>query len=215
MPAEAAWTEDGPVIETLGKSQTFALAFTRACAVCGYRLEPGETVWRLFTQVEASSRRMMRENLQELANPGHLLCMLYSSQICPFWSRAEARLGKESELAPGAKRGTRAALLGFDNHYLLLPLNTDIHSAQFLYRHLTDDIPFKSPAELADRYAEELASEAAPTGERSYWTNSPADLKSLDRVLRSGQKFTQRTGPARVVDSPTGESFGAFSLPIG
>lgn len=33
VPAEAAWTEDGPVIETLGQSQTFALAFTRVRAM--------------------------------------------------------------------------------------------------------------------------------------------------------------------------------------
>jgi hypothetical protein len=199
--AEAAWTADVPVIETLCQSQTFALAFMRACAVSGYRLEPGETVWRLLTQVEASLRRLMRENLLELANPGHLLCMLYSSQICPFWSRAEARLGKESEIAHRAKRGTRAALLGFDNHYLLLPLNTDIHSAQFLYRHLTDDIPFKSPSELADRYAEELAVESGISGDRAYWTNSTDDLKALDRVLRNGRKITQCAGAPN--ESPT------------
>lgn len=117
---------------------------------------------------------MMRENLLELANPGHLLWMLYSSQICPFWSRAEARLGKESELAPGAKRGTRAALLGFDNHYLLLPLNTDIHSAELLYRHLIDDIPFKSPAELARRLRQ-LA------GGRTGRTHRPTKSHSIGR----------------------------------
>jgi len=214
VPAEAAWTVEGPVIDELGQAQNFALGFTRSCAVCGYRLAPDATVWRLFNQVEASARRRQRRNLLEVANPGHLLCMLYSSQICPFWSRPEARLGTDSLLAPGARRGALVALLGFDNYQLLLPLGSNVQSARFLYLNLIEDIPFRSPVELTPRYTQALAAEEAPVGERAYWSNSEVDLRRLERVLRKGEKVTLRRGPEREVESPAGDVFGAFSLPL-
>jgi hypothetical protein len=63
VPAEAAWDENLPLIERLGHSQTFGLSSVRACAVCGYRLAPGEMIWRLFTQVEPAYRRMAKRDL--------------------------------------------------------------------------------------------------------------------------------------------------------
>src|SRR4051794_37515803 len=109
-------------------------------------MAPNETVWRLFTQAEAASRRQIAGPTYEPANPGHLVCMLYASQVCPFWSRPAARLGKRSEFAPGSRRGALVALLGYDDYELLLPEGRPIDRAALMYLNLIEDIRFRAPA---------------------------------------------------------------------
>jgi hypothetical protein len=176
-------------------------------------LTPGEPVWRLFTQAEASSRRLIGRDLYEPANPGHLVCMLYASQVCPFWSRSDARLGKDSEVAPGARRGSLVALMAFSEYELILPFDRPIERAAFMYHDLVEDIPFRTPNDLAQRFESARAVDHLPNEKRSYWTNDASDLRRLDRVLSDGMNRTKRSRAARLVTGPDGE-YAAFPLPV-
>lgn len=214
VPAEAGWEDSGPVIQGLGHHQTFTLALTRACAICGFPMEPGQTVWRLFNQAEAAGRREYKRELYEPANPGHLVCMLYSSQVCPYWSRSGARLGKDSLVAPGARRGSLVALMGFSDYELLLPVGVPITSAAFIYVELTEDIRFREPAELADMYEAERVRDTVPPGRRAYWTNTPEDVRAIMKAFKDVVRTTERASGRGVFGPNGGGPHYAFQLPL-
>lgn len=213
VPAEADWDDDGPHVKEIGQDNAMALAFARACAVCGYRLVLDQPVWRVFTQGEAAYRRQERQVSRETTNPGHLVCMLYAAQVCPFLRSSGARLGKDSTTSPGARRGTLPALLGYEDYQLLLPENRPIDRPEFLYRRLVGDVRYRKAEDLAERYTDELTTATVPAGPRSYWTNTDQDVAAMQKVLKGGQRVVQGRSPADRVLSG-GVPFAAFDLPV-
>ncbi len=209
VPAEAPWTDDGPRIEMFGRETAWALAFSRSCSVCGFALVPSMPVWRLFTQRDAAICRLEREATVEEGVPGHLSCMLYSAQVCPYWRTPQARLGKESLRQPGAPRGGVAALMGHRDFDLLIDVTVPPEIANFLYRDLTFDIRFRDPSELAERYADTLRDEPVDmTGLRGYWTNTAAEIQAKNRLIRAG--FNR----LRTKEANHWHDRAAFALPV-
>jgi hypothetical protein len=51
---------------------------------------------------------------------GHLSCMIYSAFACPYWASKAGKLGKNSAVQPGAPRGTRPAILGHRDIWILM-----------------------------------------------------------------------------------------------
>lgn len=103
VPAEAPWGDDGPVLSQLDPSRLLVLIAFRGYAVCGYRLRRDEPVWRI---VETYSRGTTFQDMQEGSStfddpPGHLICMLYSALVCPFWRTPGGRLGQDLVYEPG------------------------------------------------------------------------------------------------------------------
>src|SRR5450631_1696311 len=189
-----------------------SLAFTRACAVCGLVLQQSHPVWRIFSQAGAAVRRLNPENSFETVGPGHLSCMLYSAQVCPYWSNRNARLGKDSTSAPGAPRGTLAAVLGYSGYLLVVPVNASFDLPQFLFLRLCGDIKFREPSELMERYLAELESEVLPDGPRSYWTDSREDRKRLFAVLSRGVIAVRQREPViPEAEVPDGRVFAGSS----
>lgn len=169
-------------------------------------------MWRLFNQLEAGDRRQIRYNMLEPHNPGHLVCMLYATQVCPFWSRPAARLGKDSMTAPGARRGSLATIMGFSDYELLIPTSDPIRRVEFLYLELVEEVRFRDPVELRDRYLAAVASDIAPTARRAYWTESYQDQRDLERIIDRGMKRV-RGSRLDIVRSPT-DTYARFLIPL-
>lgn len=100
VPAEAPWSDDGtPHQAAVNPVIKLVLAAYRACPVCGFTVATGEAVWRLHDEY---SRTATHEEIAgpgpvyELDVPGHLVCMLYSALVCPYWRTQRGRLGRVS-----------------------------------------------------------------------------------------------------------------------
>lgn len=159
IPAETPWEDDVSHLSRYDMLRTIALGAARACAVCGLPLLEGQPVWRLFTQRDAALARIDGDFTDDLSAPGHESCMLYSTLVCPFWRTPQSRLGKESLRAPGAKRGTKPAMLGYEEAYFLVQprknlLTTVPPAFRFLYAGRQSDVRFTDAAtELGALYA--------------------------------------------------------------
>jgi len=94
-------------------------------------------------------------------NEWHLVCMLYSALVCPFWRSPGGRLGKDNAYKADGKRGVEPSIMGFGDYAVLVdpmrPIGGDV-SQQFtlVYRDYDSEIVFRDPlAELSGRYDEE------------------------------------------------------------
>jgi hypothetical protein len=203
--------------------QTAALAFVRACNVCGFPLPFGAPVWRNFSQKVAAHARLEGQELAVDAGfAGHLSCMLYSAFACPYWASSAGRLGKASLVEPGAKRGTRPAVLGFaDVCYFVREdasrpaLGPDAHPL-IGYIDLVDDIGFREPSDLLDRYQAAVeADEAAidPTAPRAYWRRDETDQAHIQRVIDDAFATMSATQPTQYINYAN-EDYMAFPLPL-
>lgn len=159
VPAEVGWPAvDSPKFDSVDSQRKIALGFHNACAVCGYELHADSRVYRAFAQSDAVEIRLNQsERTMDPSGPIHLSCVLYSAMACPYLREKTARLGPDSKVNPGARRGTRASVMGFEGYGLLVcsqPFGPpgEQHTPQFAYRTLVEDIHYQSGAELADRY---------------------------------------------------------------
>lgn len=219
VPAESPWVNQVPSVSTFDKPRTLGLAAGRACVVCGLPLPPGQTVWRIFTQRDAATARMDPEIVDDRSAPGHESCMLYSALQCPFWMTPGARLGKESTIAPGGKRGTKPALMGLGLAGLLVRPGVEIWrdgAMFFAYMNLTDDIRFVEPGELRERFEEAMRSDAyladLPPSDRYYWTGSPDDEHDLQAYVEFA--FPQIAAREPMQEVPAAEGFTYWLLPL-
>lgn len=193
VPAEAGWTEDNePRIAMVGTDRKFALAMRRGCAVCGFFMQKGRSVYRAFSQADASQiRGYERESSQDLAGPLHKSCVLFSAIVCPYLRERTSRLGKNSQFGPGERRGTLAAVMGFEDMSVLVGaephtfLGENSPVPHVGYLRLRDDIKYRDGEELIDLYLAAVTEDAEfidTTKDRLYWTND--DLPTLGRMLR-------------------------------
>lgn len=150
VPAEAPWLDDGPALSRVEPIIRVLLAAYRACAVCGFSMPKAEPVWRIYDE---GSRRTtleqaMHNSITDNDVPGHLVCMLYSALVCPFWRTPGGRLGRDTMFTPGAKRGDQPALMSFVDYGLLLdpdlPVGTPEGTTVGLERY-TGEIVFRDP----------------------------------------------------------------------
>lgn len=192
IPAETPWVGDVPYLSRYDTARTLALAAARACAVCGLPLLADHPVWRAFSQGDAALARADDPNTDELGAPRHESCMLYSTLVCPFWRTPQSRLGKDSLRAPGAKRGTRPAVLGYNDINLLVEpgrdlLRTEPPPFRFLYVGRIADVRFTNPHEdLVNRYHQALDRDARAVDAKSrrfYWGGDPAARDDLMSYL--------------------------------
>jgi hypothetical protein len=195
VPAEAGWENGEPILSKVGTERKIALAMRRACAVCGYAMPAGSTVYRAFSQADAAHMRQFeREQSHDLGGPLHLSCILYSAMACPYLRERTSRLGKDSMIGPGERRGTRAAVMGFKDFGVLIYaaphnfLDPGYPPPHFAYLGLTEDIGYRDGSELLERYEAAIVADAAvidTSQPRLFWTDSDADMRALGELLRS------------------------------
>jgi len=161
VPAEAGWVGGLPVISKVDTDRNFVHGMNRSCAVCGFRIPGRSTGYRAFAQADAAwMRQHEQEGSHDLGRPLHLSCVLYSAIVCPYLGEKTSRLQKDSTINPGARRGTRAAIIGFADFGLLVPIGpTRDATVHFAYRQMVQDIGYRDGAELHERLREATATE--------------------------------------------------------
>lgn len=205
VPAEAGWTEEGePRIALVATDRKVALALQRACAVCGHHIPKGQLLYRAFAQSDAAQIRGYERKLsQDLAGPLHKSCVLYSAIVCPYLRERTSRLGKESMISPGARRGTLAAVMGFRDMSLLVFagrhefLSEDAPVPHIGYIELADDIKYRDGTELITQYHEAVAADSAiidASAPRSYW-RTEGELQALGCELADAVQKLNSQGP--------------------
>lgn len=205
VPAEAGWSDGRAILSKVATDRKVALGMRRGCGVCGYPLAEGKPVYRAFAQGDAAHMRMYeRERSHDPSGPLHLSCVLYSAMVCPYLRETKARLSKASEINPGGRRGTRAAVMGFEDYGLMVYrghhrlLDPAFPVPMFAYLSLSEDIPYREGAELAERYAAAVAEDALvidTSRPRLYWRDQPADLANLQGMLRADSEKLNRAEP--------------------
>ncbi|WP_166906835.1 hypothetical protein [Mycobacterium sp. DL440] len=212
--AEAGWVDGQPMFSKFDMDRTIALAMHRACALCGYPMPKGHNVYRGFSQGDAAEIRMnQREHSHDLAGPLHLSCALYSAIVCPFLREKTARMGKDSKINPGGKRGSLAAVMGFSDFGLMVLQvpNPDPEALppNFMtaYLGLQDDIRYRDGQELLERYYAAVESDREiidMSQPRMFWGPTDADYRKRKLAIKRIGEVTRRTpvGIPMIVDSP-------------
>lgn len=161
VPAEAPWVDGVPYQAKVDPPMKLLLAAYRACPVCGFTLPSDEPVWRIHDDY---SRTVTHEEINrqplipELDVPGHLVCMLYSALVCPFWRSPGGRLDKDTIRWGEGKRGAEPSIMGFEDYAVLIHPSLPLEAQPFtlMYRKYECEIVFRDPlADLADRYEQE------------------------------------------------------------
>lgn len=208
VPAESPWVGDEPKISKVEPLLRVLLAGFRACAVCGFPLPVDEPVWRIYDE---GSRKTTHEQIAQDAVtdndvPGHLVCMLYSTLVCPFWRTPGGRLGRDSMFQPGAARGDQPAIMGFQDYGLLIDptkelggMNNGVH---VLLEDYVDEIVFRDPAELAAHY-DQLRQEVGGryiAHRRRHYAPVFGGQKRLHKEADSMVALLRTRGPEQFVD---------------
>lgn len=227
VPAEAPWYTTGPRLAGLDPHRTAALGFLRSCTVCGFALATGTLVWRNLSQRDAALARLEESGVGvDTGMAGHLSCMLFSAFACPYWASSAGRLGKQSAVAPGARRGTRPAILGYGDIRIMVSedegrpflggTGSGATNALFMYVGLTADHPFREPTDLLDLYESAVTTDEASIDfdvVRAYWTASPADDAALTQTLDAGMRKLQSRSPSDWI-SYNNEDWMSFEIPL-
>jgi hypothetical protein len=220
VPAEAGWQVGKPILAKVDQDRKVALGMQRACAVCGYEMPKGTKVYRAFAQLDAAQiRGYQRDLAHEHSGPVHLSCILYSTMVCPYLRERTSRLAKDNDFNPGGRRGTRAAVMGFDNYGLMIPIwqgprrsNPGTH---FAYLKLVDDIGYRDGAELTNRYIAAVRSDAEiidTTRNRLFWTDADQDQQRLSRALNAVRSKIAHTEPSSTQEIEGMGRFGVIEL---
>lgn len=197
--AEAGYLNGKPTFSRNDMDRTVALAINRACALCGFEMVEGHPVYRTFSQGDAADIRMEQsDHTHDTAGPLHLSCALYSSIVCPYLRERTSRLGKASRVNPGGRRGTLAAVMGFENFGLMvleqLNPNPEAQPPNFMIAFLTlqDDIRYRDGEELLQRYSEAIEQDRPRidmSKPRHFWGPGEADdmrnaIRGIHEVMR-------------------------------
>lgn len=123
------------------------------------RIPDAEPVWRVYDQASrAENTARSGRGITDNDAPGHLICMLDSALVCPFWRTPGGRLGRDSMVQPGASRGDEPAILGFNRYGLLIDPGLPINSMEnkVVLEGYVEEITFSDPlSDLAAMYDRE------------------------------------------------------------
>jgi hypothetical protein len=113
-------------------------------------------------------------------------------------------------ISPGAKRGTLAAILGFENLGLMVPQGLPpgvFATPKIAYIGLADDIRYRDGNELRDRYAAAVESDSSAIDmsvPRLFWADEPGEVDALKEAYKTAaKKVMGRTpiyGPTVITD---------------
>ncbi|MFF1945147.1 hypothetical protein ACFVWF_23760 [Rhodococcus qingshengii] len=217
IPAEAGWDGDVAVLSKVGTDRKVALGMRRCCALCGFVMPKGSPVYRAFAQGDAAHMRQFeRKVATDPSGPLHLSCILYSAMACPYLRERTSRLTKTSEINPGGRRGTRAAIMGFGDFGLMLHASAHQFldpAPHFAYLELVEDIGYRDGEELRERYQAAVVSDESvidTSKPRLFWTSNDADLKQLGLALRADFKTLDQSEPAFFQDMQGVGRFAVF-----
>lgn len=216
VPAEAGWEGKRPVISKVSTDRAVLLGTRRGCAVCGHTLPRGSLVYRAWSQVDAAQiRGFERENAFEVSSPLHKSCILFSAIACPYLRERNARLRKDSEIAPGARRGGRAAVMGFETYSLLIREGSAGPDPSFSYVNLTEDVPYADGEELLGLYEEAMIEDARiidTSQARHYWTDRQGDQKRLRAAANRFKRQFATATPAYAIEVQGKGRYHAFPM---
>ncbi|MET9617151.1 hypothetical protein [Kitasatospora indigofera] len=170
VPAITPWTGGEPQFARTDHGRSADCARQRRCSVCDREMAPGP-VWRVVGPAECAAiddalaaGRPYRNLAPTPEAPGHRVCMLYASMVCPYLARPGARRGLTADtpdeltghLVRGTARGAVGAVAGFGDYEYA------VTGAQVLFRFLglAEFLPYG----LADEQLAELRAEIARTG---------------------------------------------------
>lgn len=212
--AEAGWVNGEPSFSKFDMDRTIALVLHRACALCGFPMPPGHNVYRCFAQGDAAEIRMnQRAHSHDLAGPLHLSCALYSAIVCPFLREKTSRMGKDSNINPGGKRGSLASVMGFEDLGLMVletpNPNPETRPPNFMtaYLGLVDDIRYRDGSELVDRYYAAVKADrdvVDMSRPRMFWYPTVSDLKNMKVAIKRVHTIMRQNpiGGLMYIDSP-------------
>jgi len=220
VPAEAPWNADGSAaLAEMDVDRALILGFHRACAVCGYSLNRERPVFRAFSQGDAARIRLEQSDMApEFSGPVHRSCILFSMIVCPYMREPTARLGKQSKIKPGGRRGTRAAVMGFDDYVVMMAdAATDEPPIQFGFVKLVEDRPYKHGIELLpdlDLAVQDDSKRIDVANTRPlYW---PGGGRPESAIRGEARRLAQRVRP---IDTPfagatiDGVDYNCYELP--
>ncbi|MFJ8442462.1 hypothetical protein [Kitasatospora griseola] len=133
VPAITPWEDGHPQFGLTDYERSASCARERLCSVCN-TLMPRGPVWRVVGGEEAAAigealaaGRPYRNMAPTMEAPGHRVCMLYATMVCPYLGRPNARrqVTADQQDAPddltahvvrGAARGELGAVVGFEDY---------------------------------------------------------------------------------------------------
>lgn len=193
VPAESPWIDGVPKLSKVEPTTKLVLTAHRACAVCGYALRRNEPVWRIYDHESRLTNHLQIANQAVLDNdvPGHLVCMLYSALVCPYWRSEGGRLGHDTMFTPGLARGSDPAIMGFQDYGVVLdptrPIGgPDTQNVQIWLEDYVDEIRFSDPLkDLKPRYDTERLAVGGRYASGKRWHFGP-DFGGTKRAAREG-----------------------------
>lgn len=209
--AEAGWEDGKPIFSKFSVERTVTLAVNRGCSLCGHLMPSGRNVYRAFAQGDAAHiRGYEQDHAYDPSGPLHLSCILYSAIVCPYLREKTARLGKDSTVNPGGRRGSLAAVMGFKNYGLMLAVDPPPGvqpMPKIGYMGLDEDIRYRDGDELRDQYAAAVLSDQTfidTNQPRMFWTDSASDKAALDAATMEASTRVREHetvyGPVRIAD---------------
>lgn len=167
VPAITPWPDGSPAFAQQGSFRTLIYLAERRCTVCGTKMSPGP-VYRVVDGEMADDIALALDTGKRYINmapanegPGHLTCMLYSAVVCPYLSSPGARrqmtttTGGE-RIPRGDRRGTEAAIVGFENY----KWQVGTHGIEISFGQPTEILSYADGADLMEELAAEIAHES-------------------------------------------------------
>ncbi|MFJ7250160.1 hypothetical protein ACIQWA_36750 [Kitasatospora sp. NPDC098652] len=196
VPAENPWSDGEPDLARQNFHRGGSLWAQSRCAICGFKMEPGEAKYRLFAEDEIGA--VIRHNrCTRYDGPGHRACMIFSAMVCPFFATPKSPRTQQTvhgEEVRGRRRGTSAALIGFQTVYLTVEGEPGDQIARFVYDGITDMLDFEKPEELRPHLEDAMKALRSPReGDRLYWQRNDAAqrawAKTTARVMQQGTRI--------------------------
>lgn len=216
VPAEAPWDDDGvPQQAKVNSLIKLVLAAYRACPVCGFTLRRDEPVLRIHDQYSRGATHeeiTSTRPIYELDVPGHLVCMLYSALVCPFWRSPGGRLDPGVARFSDGRRGYEPSIMGFGDYSVIVDKTRPFDgpaSQEFtqIYQDYDREIAFRDPLpDLADRYEEERrrCGKRYVEKKRRHYGPDFGGRPRLDRELRQIMGYMSARGPHEILDGTRG-----------
>lgn len=216
VPAEAPWDDDGvPQQAKVNSVIKLVLAAYRACPVCGFTLRRDEPVWRIHDQYSRGATHeeiTSTRPIYELDVPGHLVCMLYSALVCPFWRSPGGRLDPGVARFSDGRRGDEPSIMGFGDYSVIVDKTRPFDgpaSQEFtqIYQDYDREIVFRDPlTDLGDRYEEERrrCGKRYVEKKRRHYGPDFGGRPRLDRELRQIMGYMSARGPHEILDNTRG-----------
>lgn len=164
-----------PVIATVSRSsevvnfgsiserRKFALGAFDWCGVCGYPFG-AEARWQVVITTPGGPTRPDEAGALYGEAPVHEVCLLYAAQVCPYLASPGARLG--DDVRSGQRRDAVVRAVGYRHTSGVEPFESALQRGTFVLHfdqaEAIDEITYREPGELADRYTALLKDETVP-----------------------------------------------------